>query len=121
MIEFRIDKEKNLLLVTITSGMSKEDIAAGIASMGPLVEQLKDNFSIITDLSEYKSESMEEIALLNKVNLSMQQKVVVGKVVRIVGQSKTNLLNFSKMDKIFRMKNIKYVSSFEDAINWIND
>ncbi|MBU0476082.1 MAG: hypothetical protein KKF62_18195 [Bacteroidetes bacterium] len=120
MIECKIDIENNLLLVFITSGMTKEDIANSIASVGPLVVQLKENFSIITDLSEYVSESLEQIAILNKVNLSIKQKVKVGKVVRIIGQSKTNLLNFSKMDKIFKMREIKYVASFKDAIKWLN-
>ncbi len=116
MIELKIELEANLLFVFIKGDISDANIANGIASAGQLLQQLKENYSMIMEMTTYKSVSGEQKALFNKIIKSMNEKVAVGQVIRIIGNSKATLESLCKMDKLFKFDNIRYVPTMEDAI-----
>ena len=116
MIELKIELEANLLFVFMKGDISDTDIANGIASAGQLLSQLKENYSMIMDMTTYISTSGEQKALFNKIIKSMNVKVAVGQVIRIIGDSKVALESLCKMDKLFKFENIRYVPTMEDAI-----
>lgn len=120
MLGLKIDSNKNLLFVTLSGITTDSDIVTGIGKAGELLPQLKDNFSIIMDLSKYKEASTEQGALFNKIIRSINDKKKINLVVRIVGQSKSAILNLCKMDRLFNLTNVKYVPSIEDAEKLLN-
>ncbi len=120
MLDLKIDSNKNLLFVTLSGVTADNDIVIGIGKVGELLPQLKDNFSIIMDLSEYKEASAEQGALFNKIIKSIDDKRKINLVVRIVGESKRAILNLCKMDRLFNLTNVKYVPSIEDAEKLLN-
>ena len=116
MIELKIELEANLLFVFIKGDISDTDIANGIASAGQLLPQLEENYSMIMEMTTYKSNSGEQKALFNKIIKSMNEKIAVGQIIRVIGNSTTILESLCKMDKLFKFDNIRYVPTMEDAI-----
>ena len=119
-MELNIDTKKNLLFVSISGVATNNDIIAGVEKAGELLPQLKENFTIIMNLAEYKYTSAEQGALFNKIIKSIDDKVKVKMVVRIIGKSKSLIQNLCKMDKLFNMDNVRYVPTMEDAIKLID-
>ncbi len=116
MIELKIKAEENTLIVIINGEISDGDVANGIASVGQLLPQLRENYSMIMEMSNYKSSFGEQKALFNKIIKSMNEKIQVGQIIRIIGNSKATLESLCKMDKLFKFENIRYVPTMEDAI-----
>ena len=119
MIELKIETENNLLFVFIKGEVSDTDIANGIASAGQLLPQLKENYSMIMEMSTYKSTSGEQKALFNKIIKSMNEKLTVGQVIRVIGNSTASLESLCKMDKLFKFDNVRYVPSMDDAMKLV--
>ncbi len=116
MLELKIKTKNNLLIVGMSGEISDSDIANGIATAGQLLPQLKENYSMIMEMSGYQSSSGEQKALFNKIIKSMNEKVKVGQIIRIIGNSTTTLESLCKMDKLFKFDNVRYVPSMEDAM-----
>ena len=119
-MEQNIDTNKNLLFVSISGAASDNDIIAGVGKAGELLPQLKENFSIIMNLAEYQYTSAEQGALFNKIIKSIDDKIKINMVIRIIGDSKLLIQNLCKMDKLFNMDNVKYVPTMEDALKLID-
>ncbi len=119
-MELNIDTNKNLLFVSISGAASENDIITGVGKAGELLSQLKENFSIIMNLSEFVETSTEQGALFNKIIKSIDDKIKINLVIRIVGESKSLIQNLCKMDKLFNMDNVRYVPTMEDAIKLID-
>jgi hypothetical protein len=118
MIELNIDITKNILFVNLKGVISDKDIDSGIRTAGTLLPKLQENYSLIMDLSEYKESSIEQAALFNKIIKNMNAKVKIKKVIRIVRDSKSLIQNFCKMDKLFKMNNVMYVFTMEEAMKF---
>ncbi len=116
MLELKIKTKNNLLIVGMSGEISDSDVANGIANAGQLLPQLKKNYSMIMEMSGYQSSSGEQKALFNKIIKSMNEKVKVGQIIRIIGNSTTTLESLCKMDKLFKFDNVRYVPSMEDAM-----
>ncbi len=116
MLELKIETENNLLIVGMSGEISDSDVANGIVNAGQLLPQLKKNYSMIMEMSGYQSSSGEQKALFNKIIKSMNEKVKVGQIIRIIGNSTTTLESLCKMDKLFKFDNVRYVPSMEDAM-----
>jgi len=119
MIKLKIKVEVNTLIVIINGEISDSDISNGIASVGQLLPQLKVNYSMIMEMSNYKSSFGEQKALFNKIIKSMNEKIQVGQIIRIVGNSKSTLESLCKMDKLFKFDNVRYVSTIDDAMKLV--
>lgn len=119
MLELSIDIGKNLFIVVFIGISTDEDIIAGVKKAGTLLPQLKSNLTLIMDLSNHKESSAEQGAMFNKIIKSINDKIKIKTVVRIVGESKTILQNLCKMDKLFKMDYVKYVPTMEDALKFI--
>ncbi len=119
-MELNIDTNKNLLFVSISGAASENDIITGVGKAGELLSQLKENFSIIMNLSEFVETSTEQGALFNKIIKSIDDKIKINLVIRIVGESKSLIQNLCKMDKLFNMNNVRYEPTMEDAIKLID-
>ncbi len=119
-MELNIDKKKNLLFVSISGIATDNDIISGVGKVGELLPELKENFSVIMNLTEFIETSTEQGAMLNKITKSVNEKIKINMIVRVMGNSKTLTQNLCKMDKLFNMDNVKYVPTMEDAIKLID-
>ncbi len=120
MIKLSVDSDKNVLLVTLLGTSSDKDIVNGVGEAGTLLHELKENLNIIMDLSKFRESSTEQGALFNKIIKTINDKVKIHSVIRVIGESKSIIVNLCKMDKLFNLNNVKYVPTLEDAYNFID-
>ena len=115
MLVLNIDSNKNILFVNFLGTVSEKDIVDGISKAGILLKELKDNFILIMNLTEFIPSSAEQCAIFNKIIKSINDKIKINLIIRIVGESKSLIQNLCKMDKLFNFDNVKYVPTLEDA------
>jgi hypothetical protein len=115
MLVLNIDSNKNILFVNFLGTVSEKDIVDGISKAGILLKELKDNFILIMNLTEFIPSSAEQCAIFNKIIKSINDKIKINLIIRIVGESKSLIQNLCKMDKLFNFNNVKYVPTLEDA------
>ena len=97
--------------------ISKDEINKSVVRLFELIPQMHDNFSIINDVSALNSITTEQTTTLLKVNEKIIQLYKLNKIIRIVGKSKTVLLQLSAADKKAGIKNIYYVPTIKEAIS----
>lgn len=119
MIKLNINEENKYIVATITDGNSNEEISTALTDLMQLTQKFNEKFSIITDLTNFSPDSMNEVALLNKVHKSLNEKLKIKSTFRVVGDSIKLIQQFGKMDKLTHVQGIKYVPTIEDAIKQI--
>jgi len=117
MISFSTDKQLNILLVKIVGKNSPEEIKKAAAKILLLAQELKDDFSIITDLSLYRQNQNGELDFINKIHQVIVNQFKVYNVYRVIGNSKELLLDLSAGDKKHSIKNIRYVPNLKTALD----
>ena len=84
------------------------------------IESLKPGFDVIDDISEFIRGQDEAGALLQETMKYLIQKNV-GRIVRVVGTSKTGLIQFANFSLPISSYNLKYVPTLADAEKYLND
>jgi len=120
MITINLDKKNNRIIVAASGTVSKEEISAKLNEFLKLSAALDDGFDVINDLSQLDAEP-EVLLTLNKIHLKMKELFRIGKVIRVIGQSKTLLLELSGLDNKLDISHIHYVSTLEAAIDFIEN
>lgn len=120
MLTFRVDKEDNILFVNIIGVTPKEKMAEAISDFTNKCAELKENFTIINDLTLYKMNSEHDFEVMCKITHTMLEKFSIGKVIRIVGNNKETLKKLLQIDKELGLKNIYYASNRKAAIETIH-
>ena len=119
MVTFRADKEENILFVNIIGLTPKEKMAEGMAEFSSKCSELRENFTIINDLSLYKIHSEHDFELMCKLTKTIHEKFSIGKIIRIVGDNKENMKKLLLMDKALGLKNVYYASNRKAALETI--
>ena len=120
MVTFRADKEDNILFVNIIGLTPKEKMAEGIAEFSNKCSQLRENFTIINDLSLYKIHSEHDFEIMCKLTQTIHEKFSIGKIIRIVGDNKENMKKLLQMDKALGLQNVYYASNRKAALETIH-
>ncbi|MDD3462751.1 MAG: hypothetical protein PHW07_03815 [Sulfurospirillaceae bacterium] len=120
MVGFRVDKEKNILFVTISGEVMRDKAQEYIAQFAEKAAELKDNFAIISDYSLFKATSEKDYELICKVTATMSAKFKIGKIIRVVGGAKENLAGFKKYCNDAHIENISYVATKKAALDLVN-
>jgi len=116
MITFNLDEPKNQIIIKMSGNISIDDASRNLNDIANLCRKLSDNFTIVNDISELSIDSEAELVTLNKVNRKMFELFKVGKVIRVVGNSRPILMQLSKIDKKFNLKDIYYVPTMNEAL-----
>ena len=116
MIDIQVDRENNRAMIKMSGNVSYEEAGQSIKKVFEACRDLEDDFSIINDISNLQIRSEEELRTLNKVHLKMSDSFKIGKVIRVIGKSKSILIKLSKIDKEFNLKNIHYVPTMMEAV-----
>lgn len=119
MVTFRVDKENNILFVTILGMTPKDKMGALMAEFSIKCSELKENFTIINDLSLCKIQSDHDFELMCKLTHTLLEKFSIGKIIRITGQSTQNMKKLLLLDKTFDLKNIHYAINKKAALESI--
>lgn len=116
MISFDLDKARNRIFINMSENISVDEAGMNIKKFVDLCKELEDGFSIINDISKLDMVSDAELVTLTKVHIKMCELFKVGSVIRIVGESKSLLMQLSQIDKKFDLKNIYYVPTMKEAV-----
>lgn len=119
MVTFRVDKDNNILFVTILGMTPKDKMGEVISEFGHKCSKLRENFTIINDLSLYKCHSEHDFEVMCKLTQTLREKFVIAKIIRIVPEKSENLNKLIDLDKKMGLTNIFYTSTKKAALESI--
>ena len=114
MQKIKSDIEKNRLYITITGTLSVEEAEKAKKLIFREIETLKPNFDVINDISKFIRGADEAGPVLKEIMAILINKNV-NKVVRVVGTSKTGLLQFANYSIQADSYKLNYVPTLEEA------
>jgi len=115
MINVNPNFEKNTIYVKIDGVPGSEEINQKIAEFIKICGQMKAGFNIINDVSDLKSDDLTQFDLLSQLHKKIQTSFSVNKIIRVIGGSKLLLVKLLKVDEKFKINDIKYVATMNDA------
>lgn len=116
MIAINVDSAKNTILIKMAGAISSEETAKAVIKLFEIAPQMKENFNVINDISGLLTISPEQSETLNKVNLKLLSTYKVNKIIRVVGKSRTVLVQLSVSDKRKGINEVIYVPTIKEAI-----
>jgi hypothetical protein len=114
MQKIKSDIEKNRLYITITGTLSVEEAEKAKKLIFREIETLKPNFDVINDISKFIRGADEAGPVLKEIMAILISKNV-NRVVRVVGTSKTGLLQFANYSIQADSYKLNYVPTLEEA------
>jgi hypothetical protein len=120
-IEFRADRAKNRLYLTISGFFRNRDVGPAMENLDEVLRQLKPGFDTITDLSGFVPGAPGASAALKeggeKIRVAGRRRGV-----RITGGLMTGLMQFQRMLKgVFDDQNTRYAKSIQEAEAILNN
>ena len=120
MYKLKIDTNKNRLSLSLIGTISLEEAKKIRQTIESSLVQLSPGFNVVNDISKMiHADDASGIVLKEIIILLVQHGVK--KVVRIVGPSKTALLQFANNSLQLEQYKISYVPSIEEAENLLNE
>lgn len=124
-IEFKVDRGKNRLYITISGFFRGRDVDPAMAELEKVVQDLRPGFDTITDLSEFVPGAPGASEALTRGGEILAAKGR-RRGVRITGGLITGLMQFQRMLKgVFDEDNTRYAKSMAEAEalldNWPTD
>jgi hypothetical protein len=119
MFKVKTDIEKNRLYVTLSGLFPVTDAKKAKDLIIKEVEALKPGFDLITDITRFIRGEDEGGAVLQEIMLYLIEKKV-NRVVRVVGTSKTGLLQFANYSQQISSYKLKYLPTLEEAENFLD-
>ena len=114
MYKIKKDIVRNRLYISITGVLSLEEAKKARHSIEVEVEFLKPNFDLINDISKFIHGDEEAGKVLQGIMIFLIQKKV-NYVIRVVGTSKTGLMQFANNSLPIDSYKLKYVPTMEEA------
>ncbi len=115
MINISPDFEKNTIYVKIDGILETDEVNSNASEFLKICSQMKDGFSIVNDIANFKSGDPVQIDVLAQINKKIQTAFKVGKVIRVIGSSKLLLIKLLKADEKFDLPDVHYVPTLEEA------
>jgi len=119
MVTFRVDKENNIMFVTILGMTPKEKMGGFIAEFTHKCSELREHFTIINDLSLCKIHSEHDFELMCKVTHTVLDKFVIAKIIRVTGDNTQNMKRLILLDKSLGLHNVHYAINKKAALESI--
>ncbi|MCX6169794.1 MAG: hypothetical protein NTX65_10665 [Ignavibacteriales bacterium] len=120
MVKVKKDIEKNRLYVFISGMLSFDEAEKAKELITKEVELLKPGFDLINDISKFIHGADEAGSILKEIMILLIQKKV-NRVVRIVGTSKTGLIQFANNSLATDAYKLYYVPTIEEAEKFLNE
>ena len=116
MVTFRVDKDNNILFVTILGMTPKDKMGEVMSEFIHKCSELREHFTIINDLSLYKTHSEHDFEVMCKLTHTLREKFVIAKIIRIVPENRENLKKLVLLDKKMGLTNIFYTTTKKAAL-----
>lgn len=120
MVKIKTDIPKNRLYVSMTGILTLEDAMQAQKIIHSQISSLKPGFDVINDLSKFIRGDDTAGKVLKEIIVMLVQNDV-NRVVRVVGTSKTGLLQFANNTLQLKQYNISYVPTLEEAEDILNN
>jgi hypothetical protein len=114
MQKIKADIEKNRLLITLIGTLSLEEAEKVKKLIFKEAESLQPDFDVINDISKFIRGADEAGQVLKEIMAILISKKV-NRIVRVVGTSKTGLLQFANYSIQADSYKISYVPTLEQA------
>jgi len=114
MYKIKTDIVRNRLYITITGVLSLDEANRARHTIEVEVGSLKPNFDLINDISKFIHGDEEAGKVLQIIMVFLIQKKV-NNVIRVVGASKTGLMQFANNSLPIGSYKLKYVPTLEEA------
>lgn len=115
MINIDPNFDKNTIYVKIDGILDAEEINRKVSEFAGICGQMKEHFSIVNDVSDFKSADQLQIDILAQLHIKIQTTFQLGKVIRIIGSSKLLLIKLLKADEKYKITNVQYVPTILKA------
>ena len=119
MHNIRIDKHKNRLYITLTGVISFNEAKQIQDIIIKETSELKPGFDIINNLSKYIKGDESAAPILQALEKFYMEKKV-NRIARVVGTSKTGLMQFAKYSQPNDNMNILYFPTLQEAESFLN-
>jgi MFS superfamily sulfate permease-like transporter len=114
-----IDIENNILNVKIAGILTGETAKELNESIKHDISKLKPGYHIITDLTNFRIANDEAIVIIRELLESLSHNNV-GRVIRVVGNSKNAIIQSAGVTKGIDNYNVEYVPTIQDAYKTLN-
>jgi hypothetical protein len=120
MFKIKNDIEKNRLYITLSGIFPVSEAKKAKECIQNEIDELQPNFDVINDISQFIHGQEEGGKILQEIMLLLIDKKV-NKIVRIVGPSKTGLIQFANYTLPIESYNLKYVPTLKEAEKFLNE
>lgn len=114
MIKVKADEIKNRLYITIIGTLSMDEAIEAKKNILKSIDLLSPGFNVINDISKFIHSNEQTGIILKEIIILLIQKKV-NKVIRVIGTSKTGLIQFAKNTLQLEQYQISYVPTLEEA------
>jgi hypothetical protein len=118
MISINLDKQNNRIMIKFIGQVTSEESSVNAKRFFEAVNDLDENFTIISDFSLWEVQSEEQLRMLLNLHMKVNELHKVGKVIRVVGKSKPLLVHLLQLDKKHQLTNIHYVPTINQAMQF---
>jgi hypothetical protein len=119
MVKIKKDLKKNRLYITISGTLSYEEAKKAKDLIEIEIEKLKPNFDLINDISKFIHGDEAAGIVLKEIMLLLIQKKV-NRIVRIIGASKTGLIQFANNSLPLDAYKLSYLPTVEEAEKYLD-
>lgn len=115
MYRISADQMLNRLTITLSGKIAASETDAVMELIFKEVLLLNPGFSVITNISNFKSLERINQQIMTKISTYLKSKGC-RKVIRVVGASKEGLLTFAQNTSHIKDYNVSYVATMDDAL-----
>jgi hypothetical protein len=120
MVKVKKDVARNRLYINISGTLSFDDAEKAKELIKKEVEALQPGFDLINDISKFIHGADTAGTILKEIMILLIQKRV-NRVVRIVGTSKTGLIQFANHSLAIEAYKLYYLPTLEEAEKFLNE
>jgi len=120
MYKIKKDVEKNRLYILLSGIFPISDAKKAKEIILKEIEDLKPNFDVVNDISQFIRGQDEAGKVLQDIMLLLIDKKV-NRVVRVIGESKTGLLQFANYSLQIESYKLKYMPTMAEAEKYLDD
>ncbi|MGA7720278.1 MAG: hypothetical protein WCA84_03800 [Ignavibacteriaceae bacterium] len=119
MYKIRKDVRKNRLYITLSGIFPLSDAKNAKDEIIKEINELKPNFDVINDISEFIRGQDEAGKILQDIMLLLIDKKV-NRIARVVGTSKTGLIQFANYSLKIESYKLKYLPTLREAEKFLD-
>lgn len=120
MVKVRKDSRKNRLYITLSGIFPISDAKKAKEEIVKEINELQPNFDVVNDITDFIRGQDEAGKVLQDIMLLLIDKKV-NRIVRVVGESKTGLIQFANYSLPIASYKLKYLPTLEEAEKYLDN